>query len=308
MIEHNLSPQTQSSLEELVSRILTDEQLVQVGGGLVSAKAAYDDLVKADAIAHGIYRRFAEANGFVLISEEGGVPAEAVEESSTKAPILVADEIDGSSILHREGPRSGPLATQCMVIEDRRMIASVVGDIWNQLIYGIDGKLYCREVRKSEKRYLSVDGEREAIKLRDATVAMHAPNAARHPFVAALFAHGVPYICHNGGSSYALRVVTPKASNRLVSVALEGIPSKELWEHIGPIMVGEFGGGYLSRLDGEDFCLDPSIRQSSVVATSRQLGREVIDALRETFRDQEISHCVGIAPVSSPGCIDPCSD
>ena len=33
MIEHNLSPEIQSSLEELVSEILMDEQLVQVGGG-----------------------------------------------------------------------------------------------------------------------------------------------------------------------------------------------------------------------------------------------------------------------------------
>jgi hypothetical protein len=205
--------------------------------------------------------------------------------------VLIVDPIDGSSLLHRLGPRAGPLLTQAMLIRGKSLIAAAVGDIWNGTIYGIDGRLYRRRIGTEEKAYLSVNERLRSVRLPNASIALHAPDRQRQPFVQSLFRSGAAYVATIGGSYLALRVVSGEPSDRSIAVALEGIPAQGLWENVGPVLA-VFGHAHLSRLDGSAFELDPRLKQSSIVAASPELASEVVEALRSTFLQQGLSHRV----------------
>jgi hypothetical protein len=274
------------------------------------AKANDDEELHEDRLAHMIWQRCADEIGALLLSEELNLHQwdewrdRYVSTIPQNMRVLVVDPIDGSSEWNRAGWRHSPLTTAAMLLDvvgegdgrfDVILRAAVVGSIWQECTWGLDGiglTVAPWGVMPSVK-YVEMATEKRSIEIGDAMLAVYAPTA-KHLDIARPLFDAAPYVHNGGGIPYALRVVEGRSS-RSYSASVEPFPSAA-WEHIGPVMAS-FGGADIARLDGAPLDLNPFIKQTSVTAANTDLLQSIVAAIGSSA-SRDIHH---VAPLVEIG-------
>lgn len=285
MVNFDLDDEVQSQLEATVKKIITRvNRHIRLYGdtATITEKGRGDEQIDLDVIANEIIKKdYRGVNIFTEESLDGFLGSE----------LIVADPIDGSSEINRMGPYSNPLSTSIMLISNNHVIAAASGDIWKGYVYGIDEKgLYMFQIGVHDfiKEYIFTS--QDALDDQSIRLAAYARNCKRAKIAKAideLLSSGViEYFGNDGGGMFPIQVALSRRKG--YNCAAELLP-KELYEHITEIMATK-AGAKLSRLDDTLLEIDPTRKQTSIIAVNDRIRKTLINKLKETYEVLNISH------------------
>ena len=174
--------------------------------------------------------------------------------------------------------------TAALALRGTEIIAGVVGDLWNETVYGIDAEglySYSLRVGHHNRQTIQLAGSRRGTILASAAVAAYAPyHRLMKLLYPGLFENAL-IVANNAGIGTQLAVVEMTAQHA-VAASIETKPI-DLFEHIGAVLACR-AGAYVCRMDGSEFITDPRHLQTSITAVSKDLADEIWSSIRDQYK------------------------
>lgn len=296
-MKFRIDPAIQTFLETICARILRAPEAL-CGALDIKTKKPGDVLIEADVFCDRVLADACRNEGFQYHSEETPGDLSIYERDEI---LVMADPIDGSTNFGRYGAHHTPVTTAAMAMRGGTVVAAVVGDLWTGSIYGIDGSAlyaYHHHTGPKERKPIVLAREKRSIRLRDAHIAVYAPNFNLMQLIYPNLYEQAVYVGTSAGIGTQLALVEQQAAHSL-SASIESKPT-DLFESIGALMA-TFAGAYACRMDGRDIQLDPRLLQTCLLATSRDLAEEIVDCVRENYARCAMPHAVRLGtPEAEP--------
>ena len=287
-MKFDIDSKIQSLLESACVRILHSPEALG-GWRDIQTKKPGDVLIEADVFCDGIYAKTAREAGLQYHSEETKGDLTAWESGEI---LVIADPIDGSSEFGRYGPRRTPIMTAALALRGTEIIAGVVGDLWNETVYGIDAEglySYSLRVGHHNRQPIQLVESRRGTVLANAAVAAYAPYYRLMKMLYPGLFENALIVANNAGIGTQLAVVEMTAQHA-VAASIETKPI-DLFEHIGAVLACR-AGAYVCRMDGSEFITDPRHLQTSITAVSKDIADEIWSSIRDQYKAAGMPHDV----------------